>query len=327
MSSLSPMLSPSSTADWWKIIRHDPLMSFLAPFLATLAASISLSFIQFAPLGSLITIALTFTIFSLTERLPLPGVVRYLIISLLEILLWYITLTPHEPAHHAFTIAHYLTPSPLSLNPFYPIISYSSLWIEFTAAALSFLFILHAAFPFVFGEKKYFALTALYAFSMLAIYAGIYYQNFSSYFVGHLSVLLFSLFSVPLTPPLVFIYNSLLIYTSHYIQSQSILLVGPIESLSNIVLGPLGILFFTLYTLGDSGPEKDSNALMAFIINLTMVFISAKLSRSLMFIIGLIGVASYLIWIGFMRFKGQGGFIMILLIGAASILVAVFYQQ
>jgi hypothetical protein len=107
------------------------------------------------------------------------------------------------------------------------------------------------------------------------------------------------------------------------------MLIGPIESLSNICLGPVGVLIVTIMTLldGDKSGVKDFQCFLVFIANIVIIFISAQLSRSLMFVVGLIGLASCLIWFGFMRIKGQGIFIFILALISAVILGAVLRKE
>jgi hypothetical protein len=307
-------------------------MSFLSPFLLLVVSVISLILIPFAPLGSFVVISLTLTFFSLVSHITLADRwSHYLAVFVFDLCLWFLSFTPSDLSLHPFSMAHFLNPPPYLVNAHYPIISYTSYWVEFTSGGLCLLSLIFA----IYLSSNTLQLShlgphlILYIFSLSTIYVGIYFQNFSSYLYGHLGILIFSIVSFELHPVIILISNFLLICTSSVIQSQSILLIGPIESLSNICLGPIGILIFTLYTLFLPRQEgdKDRRCVVAFFVNVLVIFLSAQLSRSLMFVVGLIGIASCLLWLGFMRIKGHGSFILILVVFAAVILGIVVKGQ
>jgi hypothetical protein len=316
---------PESWSASFRLASKDTLIRFLSPFLLLVVSSISLSLIPFAPLGSFVVLSLTLTFYSIVSHVTLAERWSHFVaVFVFDLFLWLLSSTSSDPSLHPYSMAHVINPPPYLINTHYPIISYTSYWMEFTAGGLCLVSLLLAIY-LSSDSVKLSSLgphLILYSFSLLTIYVGIYFQNFSSYLYGHLGILIFSFISFELHPLLILLSNFLLIYTSSFIQSQSILLIGPIESLSNLCLGPVGILVFTLYTLflPHSKDNKDFNCLLAFFVNVLVIFISAQLSRSLMFVVGLIGIASCLLWLGFMRIRGQGSFILILVIFAAVIL-------
>jgi hypothetical protein len=311
----------------------DPLIQFLSPFLLLFTATISLFLISFGPLGILVVLSLSSIAASLLSQLRIENQqIIASMIFLLNFLVWFVSFTPLDPSLNPYSLASFLNPPPSLVNSHYPVVSYTSLWIEFTAGGLCLLSLIGALFLGSL-KKPFIELLSLnlilYGFSLAAIYGGTFFQNFSSFFYGHIGILVYSFLPWGFHPLINLLTHGLLIFTSHHIQSQATMLIGPIESLSNICLGPVGVLIVTIMTLldGDKSGVKDFQCFLVFIANIVIIFISAQLSRSLMFVVGLIGLASCLIWFGFMRIKGQGIFIFILALISAVILGAVLRKE
>lgn len=308
------------------LVSKDPLIRFLSPFLLLFTATLSLFLIPFGPLGIIVVVALSWIFWSLLSQLQIKNKqILASMIFLLNFLLWFVSFTPSDPSLNPYSVSSFLNPPSYLINSHYPVVSYTSLWIEFTAGGLCLIALIGALFLESSGKPFIELLSRnliLYGFSLSGIYGGIYFQNFSSFLYGHIGVLVYSFLPLGFHPLINLLAHGVLIFTSHHIQSQAILLIGPIESLSNICLGPVGVLVVTIITLldGDKTGIKDFQCFIVFIVNIVIIFISARLSRSLMFVVGLIGLASCLIWFGFMRIKGQGIFIFILALLSALIL-------
>jgi len=309
--------------------REDPMFRFVAVIAVGVTASACLRIIPFAPLGLVIVSAGGwFVIFSIalccddtnfsvwdSERKLVCGLGLGVLVYAIGI---WILFNPKVGLLSLYTMF------PKGLNEVYPVVTDVGLWFEWTACIWGFLGLVAVAAG-TMAQKSHsdnekflitvFVSAAVYVLSLGAIFGGVHVGSLAVAVVGHLGVLFFNCISLSVPLPLLLPAYSGLLFVSYSLQEQSVALVGPIETLSNVLLGPLGVLMLTFYASAvTTGNKSFMLPAQALIMNITMLAWGAYISRTLLFLVGLVGIAVFIIHVGLTFMKGSASFVLLLVV-------------
>lgn len=324
----------------------DPMFRFVAILAVGASASACLYVIPFAPLGVIVISAgALFVVFSAMLFLDTmvkfeensnkkATAISFVCLSVLSYsgILW-LLLNPHCGYCSVYIFFAQGT------NPVYPLSTDVGLWIEWSLCMWGFSAILVLSF-FHISNKSFdtndskgitTVLTVnaiLYCISLGTIYLGILTQSLAISVVGHLGILLFNFLSITAPIPLLAMAYAGLILASDYWQAQAVSLVGPLETLSSVILGPLGIFMVTIIaSVADMSEKSCVLPFQTLLINIALISWGTYVSRTLMFLVGLVGIAIFVIHVGFTFMKGSVSFIFFLVVlSLAVVTVGIFIQ-
>ena len=224
-------------------------------------------------------------------------------------------------------------------NFMYPLVTDVASWMEWSACSLGFLatsaLVLMFTTEKVFDkgrENNFFTIMmvglALYFTSLGTIYGGVLAESFAVALMGHLGIIVFNVLTVG--APVLFLgpcYVGLFAASTLW-QTQAQSLVGPLESLSSVVLGPMGIFIYTIMAaLSDSSKHKTNFSILALVMNIALIAWGSHVSRTLMFLVGLTGIAVFVIQLGLTHMKGSASFVfMLVVLSGVVVSFGIYYQ-
>jgi hypothetical protein len=228
---------------------------------------------------------------------------------------------------------HELLSSTSHENKMFPLVTDSSVWIEWTAilggstACVGLL--IKATAKYDSTTKAWLRVIVGHIGSISAIIMGTYDMNFSMFLMGHLGLVIvhvaeYSSEIDPIETPLIL--HSILIVVSEYIRPRLTLMIGiGGEGVSNALLGTLGLFIhlIRLYNkmlLRFDSPADVQGCFKAFVINIALAVASINLSRTFMLVTALVAIAVFVVLMGCTVMKASPIFIAFL-IGFAVLLI------
>jgi hypothetical protein len=222
---------------------------------------------------------------------------------------------------------------PEATNHIYPAVTDIALFVEWSACLWGFLAMLLMVSGFLWNNKTISdaektrtvcAVSAVvYLMSVCAVFVGVRTQSLAVSVVGHLGIVMHNVISLSSPVPFLACSYADLLCVSSAVQQQAHSLVGPVETLSSVVLGPLGVFMFTMFASAStsSGDDKDRFVLplQALVMNIVLLIWGTHISRTLMFLVGLLGIAVFVVHLGLTFMKGSASFVVLLVVISFSV--------
>jgi hypothetical protein len=314
--------------------REDPMFRFVAVISVGVMAISCMKVIPFAPLGAVIVSSGGwFIIFFITlmcdkRAIEVGKELKSFWLTCCGVLLYSIVLWVMFNRHLGFVSVYAIFPK--ATNEVYPAVTDMTLWIEWSSCCWGLLSVLVAATGSIADKNissRDRSLNVIgvggivYVVAMSSIFGGIRAKSLALSVAGHLGVLFFNVISLSVPIPLLAAAYGGQLFVSTMLQEQAMSLVGPIETLSSVVLGPIGVFMATLYTSAVSTGKDTSisKPFQALLMNIVLMIWGTYASRTLMFLVGLAGTAVFIIHVGMTHMKGSATFVLLLVFMSFSV--------
>lgn len=301
------------------ILKEDPFMLFLSSFFILISSLISLYCIPFGPLAILIITSITALFVSILQNY-LDPIFMNIILLVLQGIMW--SLNYYSRLYLPINLFHQK-----SINPHYPIISDISFFIELSTVLLFFIFMYLLFYHFYFvkyNKDKSYQLSILLVLLfdlLLLFYFSIQLQSFILFFTSLLGITIFLFQMLEFNFIMNILLNYSLMFMINYLYKNNLFqYFNYFKLFTNFIFGPFGILLSTIVSILGKHENKNFETFVLFTINLILLYLSKRLNNISMFFVGLFDIATYIVFIGMKRLKGNGEFLLFLVIISGIIL-------